>query len=151
MIEIHNNFLSDIESNQLIDYFNSNLESTIAVQNDVYSFKYINISNYLDLLIAKKLNLTQIETVRVQLVDDSVKTNEYMHIHSIPLTYLIFLNDNFEGGNLNIENISVKPKKNQLLIFEGRLRHNVDKVTKGNRYTFVAHVHSKAKITNNIV
>ena len=55
-----------------------------------------------------------------------------------PYTVVIYLNDDFEGGETVVETKKIKPKKNQLIGFEGNVtKHKVNAVTKGVRYTIV--------------
>ena len=60
------------------------------------------------------------------------------HTHTPPYSYVIFLNDNFEGGELIFENIRIKPKKGQMVYFSREEKHYVDNVICGNRYTLVS-------------
>ena len=53
---------------------------------------------------------------------------------------IIYLNDDYEGGDLVIPKIKFvnKPKKGQLVTFAGgKLLHGVTKITKGKRYTSI--------------
>lgn len=151
MIELYSNFLTDAESNELIEYYNVNFERVFYEQNKVYTFKGIDIVNYENLQIYNKVDLRGSSTLRVQLISEDVQPVDYFHKHSDPWTFLIFLNDDYEGGELEIENFVVKPKKNQLLVFSGSLGHRVKPVTKGNRYTFVAITDTKVKIHSNLI
>ena len=51
------------------------------------------------------------------------------------MEYLVYLNDDFSGGDLSFENgISIHPKAGDFIIFPDRLPHEVTKVN-GVRYT----------------
>ena len=53
-----------------------------------------------------------------------------------PYTSIIYLNDDYEGGNTFIENEVVKPKTGKIITFNGSiLEHGVLPVTQGVRYT----------------
>ena len=56
MIEIHNNFSTNLESQQLIDYYNDNINREFKVTDDIYNFKGVDIKDYKRLLIYNKLN-----------------------------------------------------------------------------------------------
>ena len=50
-------------------------------------------------------------------------------------TSILYLNDNFTGGNTIIEGERIPPKKVSVITFKGELKHGVEEVTEGNRYT----------------
>ena len=49
-------------------------------------------------------------------------------------SFTIFLNDDYEGGELQIEDEFVKGKAGEMYIYNSNLRHCVHPVTKGTRY-----------------
>lgn len=57
-------------------------------------------------------------------------------------SYTIFLNDDYEGGELQIEDQSVKGKPGQIVIYDNKLRHRVTKITEGTRYACVGWMQS---------
>jgi len=51
-------------------------------------------------------------------------------------TSIIYLNDDFEGGETVVEEKSIKPKEGLMILFDGdKKTHSVNKITKGTRYT----------------
>lgn len=50
------------------------------------------------------------------------------------LTFMIYLNDDFEGGETNFGGITIKPQTGMALVFEHRLLHEGCTVTKGRKY-----------------
>tara|TARA_R100000365_G_C2717678_1_gene51116 strand:+ start:275 stop:730 length:456 start_codon:yes stop_codon:yes gene_type:complete len=55
------------------------------------------------------------------------------------LSFIIYLNDDFEGGETIVDGIEIKPKVGRLIIFSnGFYLHQVNKITKGKRYTLIA-------------
>jgi len=63
--------------------------------------------------------------------------NEFPHRE---FASIIYLNDNYEGGNLVIPELKFvnRPKKGQLVTFRGgKLFHGVTTITKGTRYTSI--------------
>lgn len=50
------------------------------------------------------------------------------------LTFMIYLNDNFEGGETNFGEITIKPEMGMALVFEHHLLHEGCAVTKGRKY-----------------
>ena len=54
-------------------------------------------------------------------------------------SFIIYLNNNYEGGETIIDGIEIKPKVGRLIIFSnGFYLHQVNKITKGKRYTLIA-------------
>ena len=50
-------------------------------------------------------------------------------------TSILYLNDNFTGGNTIIEGERIPPKKGSVITIKGELKHGVEEVTEGNRFT----------------
>ena len=69
-------------------------------------------------------------------------TNSWMDPHQDAgdhLSFIIYLNDDFEGGETIVDGIEIKPKVGRLIIFSnGFYLHQVNKITKGKRYTLIA-------------
>jgi len=151
MIEIHNNFSTNLESQQLIDYYNDNINREFKVTDDIYNFKGVDIKDYKRLFIYNKLNLISPSVLRVQLVNETLHTTDYFHSHHQPWSYVLFLSDNFKGGELILDNITIKPKRNQLLVFPGNLKHKVNRVISGDRYTFISFTNQKSNIKDKIL
>ena len=53
-----------------------------------------------------------------------------------PYTSIIYLNDDYEGGQTFIKNKPITPKKGKMVLFTGsKIQHSVGQITKGERYT----------------
>jgi len=75
------------------------------------------------------------------------ETGSYLKVHVDDLGYvtenhlpiIIYLNDNYEGGEIKFEthDLSIKPKTGDLVVFPGNMHyaHEVTKVLSGDRYT----------------
>jgi len=51
-------------------------------------------------------------------------------------TSVIYLNDDYEGGETFVDGIKITPVMGEIVTFKGNtLSHGVNKITKGNRYT----------------
>jgi hypothetical protein len=51
-------------------------------------------------------------------------------------TSVIYLNDDYEGGETFVDGMKITPATGKIVTFEGNtLLHGVNKITKGNRYT----------------
>ena len=54
-------------------------------------------------------------------------------------SWIIYLNDDFEGGETVIDGIKIQPKIGRLVLFSnGFYEHEVKEITKGTRYTLIA-------------
>ena len=55
------------------------------------------------------------------------------------LSFIVYLNDDYEGGETVINGITIKPKKGLIVIFSnGFYLHQVNKITNNSRYTLIA-------------
>ena len=61
-------------------------------------------------------------------------------------TFIIYLNDDFEGGTTDFENVSVQPKKGAALVFLHPILHSGEPVIKGNKYAIRSDVMFKKEI-----
>jgi len=57
--------------------------------------------------------------------------------------------DNFEGGELVLDNMTIKPKRNQMFIVPGTTPHYVKNVISGDRYSLVLFLDNKLRIKKN--
>ena len=60
-------------------------------------------------------------------------------------SFTLFLNDNFEGGKLKIENQIVKPKKGYGVFYKSNLYHSVTEVLSNERFAIVGWIQSLIK------
>lgn len=69
--------------------------------------------------------------------DEGIRRNTIIAPHR-SITCMLYLNDNYEGGEIEFPDLSVKPKACQVLIFPGNqnFHHKVNPVTSGFRNAF---------------
>lgn len=141
MIHIHSNFITKDECNDFIKFYEDNKDKVVTIDSDmVYHFDGITlIDNLNDFNFFKKIKLNPliIDRIRVQHVSEQTNFIEEFHTDKEPFTFIIFLNDNFSGGELIYENVVVTPKVGQLLYTSGDEPHYVKRVNEGDRYTLV--------------
>ena len=97
-----------------------------------YRFTYVGVLKY-------KTDVFEefgVHQLRVQMVDDKINQIKKFHKHATPFTFVIFLNDNFEGGELVFQDKEIKPTKGDLVMFTGGTDHTVNNCI-GERYTLV--------------
>jgi hypothetical protein len=89
----------------------------------------------------KKLPIEKFSTFifkkfRVQVLNESINQSIIPHRHVNPWSFIIFLNDNFTGGEVIFDNTEYKPKIGEMIYFSGEEIHKVNNCI-GNRYTLV--------------
>jgi predicted 2-oxoglutarate/Fe(II)-dependent dioxygenase YbiX len=144
MIEIYQNYVSQIEINEILEFFNKNIKDVKTHIDSVYRFNGISLlDNINNISFLKKLNYTNYDRIRIQHVDKNVDmiTNPHKHHHAY--SFVVFLNDEYEGGELIFDNVTFKPKVGQLICFSGNEPHYVKNVTNGDRYTLVSFFNDK--------
>ena len=136
IIHREDNFLSSEHCNYLINFFKNNTPKPCR---DTFILKYK------DLNILEKINLNfkeynlhnpdHMEIVRWP-------TGSKMDLHydlGDRLSFIIYLNDDFKGGETIIDNITITPKIGRIVLFSnGIYKHEVKKINVGNRYTLIA-------------
>jgi hypothetical protein len=137
MIQYYPNFLSNSECEYFIDMFKA--------ENNGYCDDYIYKFYYID-LIEKKLQTEKFSNFifkkfRVQMVNESIEQSVTSHQHINPWSFIVFLNDNFTGGEIIFSNIEHKPKTGDMIYFSGEEHHKVNNSV-GNRYTLVGFMYN---------
>jgi Rps23 Pro-64 3,4-dihydroxylase Tpa1-like proline 4-hydroxylase len=150
MIEIEN-FISDEECKELINYYNKNINNTFYYEtNNTYPLhlKNVDLKIIKDILIKIK-NECFYKLISEKKEDKILLDNleivkwpigSFMKEHydtGDTLGFFIYLNDDYIGGETEIINkIKVIPKKGKLFIFNnGMLLHKVNEVFNKERFT----------------
>ena len=137
MIKFIDNFLNDEQISGLLSLWDD--KSYYEVNDEIYRFKGIDLLPIID-----KLNIPEIlksrksyNSLRLQLVNESINQVEYYHAHTEPFSFAVFLNEEFSGGGLVfLDKEPIKPKKGTIVYFTGEERHRVES-TIGNRFTLI--------------
>ena len=137
MISYIENFLDEEECSFFITLFkHGKIDEWV---DNVYSFSSINLLN-LDLHFSK-FSSCNFQRFRVQRVNENTKVVNSLHRHYVNCSFIIFLNDEFEGGELVFEDRTFSPKTGDMVYFSGKAAHKVNK-TIGDRYTLVGFVNN---------
>lgn len=135
LILIYDNFLSKEECNKYINTFNSSKPE-----------------QYRDTFILKIKDNLLLDYLKDEFKIDKLQTPDNLEIVQWPensfmdphydkgdtLAFIVNLNDDYIGGETIIDGLKVVPKIGRVVIFSnGRLKHSVNKVEKGNRYTLI--------------
>ncbi len=142
------NFISDKESKYFINFHNKyyDLEKNYSVKHrqteviqcdvllDKPKIKQINnMLNKFVQKINKKYVVNYFQIVRWPTYESQ---EEHFDFDIHPYTSILYLNDDFEGGETIVGNKIIKPKKCKLISFNGnKIKHQVNTITKGIRYT----------------
>jgi hypothetical protein len=137
MIKYVKSFLNEKEVLYFIDMFNN--EKMNYHGDDVYKFYYIDLINR-DLTIQKFSNFS-FKKIRVQMVNETIKQIETFHGHVNPWSFIIFLNEDFIGGEVIFSCEEYKPKTGDMIYFSGDEQHKVNDCI-GDRYTLVGFMHN---------
>jgi len=132
MVKYIPSFLTNEEVKYFLEMFNE--EKMDYIGDDVYKFYFVD-------LMGKNLNVNKFDTFsfkkfRVQMVNETINQIERPHSHLNPWSFIIFLNDDFEGGEVFFEKIEYKPKIGDMIYFSGEEKHKVNNCI-GNRYTLI--------------
>eukprot|EP01084_Bolivina_argentea_P074460 135082_1 len=164
-------FISSGVCNSLIRYFESNINLTKSNINNYYDGRIVYYSdidnnkmiknilqsaveNALDLLvdhydISRELHPDTIQIVKWYEGQNLGEHSDAFYVDGTPnysfyrkYTMIIYLNNNFEGGEFQFtkRNVTIKPETGKLVAFSAGLydMHKVNKVLQGNRYTIAA-------------
>lgn len=142
MITYIPNFLSNPECEYYIDLFKSNdIEFMEWIQtynkfgdDDVLKFYYNDLTE--NKFETDKFPNYIFKTLRIQMVNESIDQCKAPHTHVNPWSFVIFLNENFIGGELVFDNIEYEPKTGDMVYFSGEERHKLNNCV-GDRYTLI--------------
>jgi len=136
IIHREDNFLPEKYCTDLIDIFKT---YDYTPYHDTFIFKYT------DPEVLKKICKT-FPNYNLQFPDNMEivqwPTNSQMSPHYDPgdrFAFIIYLNDNFTGGETVIDGVSISPKTGRLVLFNnGIYKHEVRQITEGTRYTLIS-------------
>ena len=140
-----NNFISDTASNNLItfhkSYFDLNKDNCFLHRNtevidppvsDQTEQIYHMLNGFIKAINSNyEINYFQIVKWPTGEYQDEHKDFDYH-----PYTSILYLNDDYKGGETIVSGATIQPEKNKLIGFEGvNLTHSVNQITEGTRYT----------------
>lgn len=135
MIKYIDNFLNNEEIQYFIDIFlNKKLGIGDFTNDNLYRYYYVDLMN--TNLKVKKFSKFIFSKFRVQMVNETINQIEIPHTHKDPWSFVIFLNEDFIGGEIVFDNVSYAPKTGDMIYFNGDESHKVNNCI-GNRYTLI--------------
>jgi len=133
MIFEHKEYLNKSECDYIISLHDKTTHSFQKHHRTIkfYSTNLIGID-----LKTNKFDEFDLDRLRIQYVDEKVDQVSTFHIHQNNWNFVLFLNSNFEGGELEFKYKSYKPVTGTLIYFTGNEFHKLNNCT-GERYSLV--------------
>lgn len=160
-LSTENGLLTEIEQKWFAEYIrdfepNRAFGARNFYNQSIIENKYLENSDFIQKLKTKIEEAGQQEVFFlegfVNHVCPETNKNDPAHKDLSPFATITFLNDDFEGGELEVVHKNIKkiePELYKTVIIEGaKIDHRVMPVTKGNRYTFVTFWQAQQKIKN---
>jgi len=138
MIVIQDNFLTEKEICKLLDLWDDKLGRFASDAIAFYGIDLKRLDVDISFLHNNAFVKEKIHKLRLQKYNESFEQISDYHGHENTHNYIMFLNDNFEGGELEFENgVTILPKAGSLVYFNNNEKHRVHPCI-GNRYIFTA-------------
>lgn len=137
MIVIQDSFLTNFELNYLLNLWDS--KKTHFSGQGIHFYSNDLLKNEVDLSCIHNGAFSRVsfKKIRLQKYNNSFKQIKEFHGHEDIHNYILFLNDNFEGGELIFEKgISIIPTAGTLVYFNNNENHRVLDCI-GDRYTLI--------------
>ena len=134
------NFLSDDACKKLLEFYKNNLNNKF-VYHMTEPMKVLNNENALVKECLQKIDKQCNSMADVYMDNAEIirwLNNGYMPPHrdvGDKFAAILYLNDEYQGGELVLENVKIKPKMGELIVFEnGAVLHSVNTIV-GERFT----------------
>lgn len=155
LVQENNNLLNEVEKKYLENICNNFVihESPSPKKDENFYFRHIiktdntitkNIANKIYNNLNININSLSIKllSITINKVDKDSNKNDYYHMDECDFTFILYLNENFKGGEFEYfdENNKVKkinPKKYLSILTSKEIKHRVCSVKSGIRYSLV--------------
>lgn len=124
-------------------YHNNKSNNPFAWKNRTIDISNESVVQVIKEALKNQINI-DLELAQAQLQVWPEGSESKLHIHNdygrrnTTFNSLLYLNDDFEGGEFYTKNITIKPKTGTLTLFNGREElHGVKKVIENHRYTMI--------------
>lgn len=145
MIFEHKNFLTQIECDYIISLHDI---SSHDWQQHHRTIKFYSTNLLNEDLKTNKFDSFDFDRLRVQYVNEDIDQVSTFHIHQNNWNFVLFLNDNFKGGELEFKSISYKPVTGTLIYFTGNEFHKLNNCI-GERYSLVGFLNNDPLLGSN--
>mgnify|MGYP000397200609 CR=1 FL=1 len=119
MILFDDSFFGDEEIDFLLSKWNESLVEFSEIAINFYFIDFVKHKIKIDKLHDGQFSKVNFEKIRLQKYDSSFNQITDYHGHKNHHNYILFLNDDFKGGELEFENgLVVKPKRGNHLVYD---------------------------------
>ncbi len=141
MIKILNNYITKTQCDSIINLWNDN--TITNVDDGIYHFYGFNLIPHMESVIdiIPEFQQCDFKKFRIQYTDETIRQVPTTHVHINRYSFVIFLNDEFEGGELIFNEMRIKPTIGTMVYFTGDEPHRVEN-TIGKRFTLVGFLHN---------
>ena len=135
MIKTIPNFLIKDEINYFINLWD--IDKAYRNQSDIYNCYRINLLNDFN-RIGTKFEKCEFNMFRIQMVNNDIDQSKQFHTHpNAPYSFIIFLNDNYDGGEVEFgDGQKIVPHSGTMIYFTSNESHRVLNCT-SDRYTLI--------------
>jgi hypothetical protein len=136
MIEIINNYLTPTQCNSIMKLWNG--PDVINTNDNIYHFLGFNLIPHLEKVIdiIPEFVDCDLYKFRIQCTDETITQVKHGHFHTNRYSFVIFLNNNFSGGELIFDEITITPTIGTMVYFTADESHRVADCI-GKRFTLV--------------
>ena len=141
MITILNNYISNTQCNSILNLWDNT--NVISIYDNIYHFHGLNLIPHLEKVtnIIPQFIKCNFKKFRIQYTDENIEQVKTTHSHINPYSFVIFLNDEYTGGELVFNELNIKPKIGTMVYFTGEEAHRVNNCC-GKRFTLVGFLYN---------
>jgi len=136
MIKILHNYITKTQCDSIINLWSDN--TITNVDDGIYHFYGFNLIPHTKSVIdiIPEFQQCDFKKFRIQYTDETITQVPTTHVHINRYSFIIFLNDEFEGGELVFNEMRIKPTIGTMVYFTGDEPHRVENCI-GKRFTLV--------------
>jgi predicted 2-oxoglutarate/Fe(II)-dependent dioxygenase YbiX len=145
--------VGDTETNEYNKRYDKNIYNTKVIKSETFfcdtrNKELVNILKKYIILNEKTEYISNIHYINYKIGEEA---KEHFDTGPSIRTYIILLNDEFEGGEFYLENNYIDLKIGEMLEFDANLLHSVKPIQKGNREVMVIWILNSQKNKKTII
>jgi predicted 2-oxoglutarate/Fe(II)-dependent dioxygenase YbiX len=145
--------VGDLETNEYNKRYDKNIYNTKVIKSETFfcdtrNKELVNILKKYIILNEKTEYISNIHYINYKIGEEA---KEHFDTGPSIRTYIILLNDEFEGGEFYLENNHIDLKIGDMLEFDANLLHSVKPIQKGNREVIVIWILNSQKNKKTII
>jgi hypothetical protein len=136
MITIIDDYISKTQCNSILNLWDNT--NVISIYDNIYHFNGFDLIPHLKKVIdiIPEFIKCDFKKFRIQYTDENIEQVKTTHLHINRYSFVIFLNDDYTGGELIFNELIVKPKIGTMVYFTGDEPHRVENCI-NKRFTLV--------------